>query len=167
MNDIAEVVEYLERKQLTLVTAESCTAGLVCSLIADIPGCGPVLQGGYMVYSPRAKQQCLGVSAATIKEFGLTSEEVAREMALGALRNSSADLALAITGKAESDDELDGVICFAYAMIDRNGLVKIASETVKFEGARNEVRKLAARHAILKLPVFIEKHSSQARRRHR
>lgn len=153
--DIAEVVDYLEREDLTLVTAESCTAGMVCSLIADIPGCGSVLQGGYMVYSPRAKQQCLGVNAATIKQFGLTSEEVAREMAEGALRNSTANLALAVTGKAESDDDLDGVICFAYGMAGRDGTMRIASETLQFEGNRNEIRKLAARHAILKLPEFI------------
>ena len=154
MNEIAEVIEYLAQRKLVLTTAESCTAGLVCSLIADISGCGSVLQGGYVVYSEQAKQQCLGVNPATIKKFGLTSEEVAREMAVGALNNGTANLAVAITGKAESDDELDGVICFAYG-ISLAGQIQVTSETVHFDGERNPVRKLAARHAILQLREFV------------
>ena len=117
MKEIKEVIDYLAEKQFVLTTAESCTAGLVCAMIADISGCGSVLQGGYVVYSEEAKQQCLGVNAATIQRYGLSSEEVAREMATGALRNGTANLALAITGKAESDDDLDGVICIAYGLL--------------------------------------------------
>jgi PncC family amidohydrolase len=83
---------------LTLVTAESCTAGLMTSILADVPGCGQVLDAGYVVYSPEAKQRCLGVSPDTMERFGLTSEEVAREMALGALEAAKVRLARALAG---------------------------------------------------------------------
>ena len=151
VTSIEGVVDFLKAHSLTLTTAESCTAGQICSSIADISGCGSVLHNGYVVYSELAKQHCLGVSAATIAEFGLTSEEVAQEMALGALRAGMANLAVAVTGTAESDDELDGIVCFAYAVKTGDDCQTI-SETVHFEGSRNEVRQSAAQHAILRLP---------------
>jgi hypothetical protein len=82
---IEDIVNFLKARQVTLTIAESCTAGEVCSLIANVSGCGSVLYSGYVVYDERAKQECLGVRAETIRQFGLTSEEVAREMACGAL----------------------------------------------------------------------------------
>jgi nicotinamide-nucleotide amidase len=156
MDEIERVVAFLADQKILLVTAESCTAGLVSSLIADVPGSGAVLQGGWVVYAEQAKQRWLGVNPQTIAQYGLTSEEVAREMVLGALRNSSANLALAITGKAESDDELDGVMCIAYGLASGTG-VAIESKTTRFEGERNTARKSAARHVILNLPAFVER----------
>lgn len=153
---IHQVVNFLKAQQVTLTIAESCTAGEVCSLIANVSGCGSVLYSGYVVYDERAKQECLGVQAQTIRQFGLTSEEVAREMASGALsRHAPGDgrpnLALAITGTAESDDQQDGVVCFAYAA-RVSGELAVISETRRFEGARNQVRGEAARYAIARLP---------------
>lgn len=93
-----QVVAYLKQHSLYLTTAESCTAGRIISLLAQVPGCGEVVESGYVVYSPEAKQRLLGVSADTIRWFNLTSNEVAREMALGALRNSPANAVIATTG---------------------------------------------------------------------
>ncbi|ARS48975.1 MULTISPECIES: CinA family protein [Pseudomonadaceae] len=156
MDSVEQIVNFLNKYKLRLSTAESCTAGLIASLVADIPGSGQVLDCGFIVYSPEAKQQCLGVSAETIERFGLTSEEVAQEMALGALTRSGADIALANTGLAEADDEMDGVQCIACAIrLDQHQ--GIVSETVQFSGDRNEVRRAAASYALLQLPYYYER----------
>lgn len=161
MTTLEELVRFLDNNKLMIVTAESCTAGLQTSMLADVTGCGSVLEGGYVVYSERAKEVSLGVDAKTIQDFGLTSEEVAREMAQGALSVSSADIAIANTGKAESDDELDGVVCFACAL-RRHQQIYVVSETLRFLGDRNEVRKAAARHGLLGIPAFYEQLVKQA-----
>jgi len=159
VESLERVVNYLCERNLSIVTAESCTAGMVTSLLANIPGCGSILEMGYVVYTEHAKHYCLGVDLQTIKLFGLTSEEVAREMALGALTRSRANISIAITGTAESDDELNGVVCFAYAARIGN-TQRVISETIKFEGERNEVRRLAALHAIDSTPQVYEKFST-------
>jgi len=86
-----------------IALAESCTGGLVCALLTEIPGSSAVLERGFVVYSNQAKQDLLGVSAATLAEFGAVSAETAREMALGALARSPAHVALSITGIAGPD----------------------------------------------------------------
>jgi PncC family amidohydrolase len=132
---------------------------MVTSLLANVPGCGSILEMGYVVYTEHAKHSCLGVDLQTMTLFGLTSEEVAQAMALGALERSRANISIAITGTAESDDELNGVVCFAYATRIENKQCVI-SETIKFEGERNEVRHLAAMHAINSIPKTYEKFSN-------
>lgn len=156
MQSVEQVVNFLSKYNLTLCTAESCTAGLMASLVAEIPGSGAVLDCGFLVYSPEAKNRCLGVSFETIERFGLTSEEVTREMAIGALKRSRADIALANTGLAEADGPMDGVQCFACAfrLQEHEGVI---SETMQFEGERNEVRQAAARYALLQLPYYYER----------
>ncbi|WP_123567716.1 CinA family protein [Pseudomonas vranovensis] len=72
------ICDYLQAHGLMLTTAESCTAGCIVALLSQIPGSGCVLESGYVVYSPEAKQRLLNVSADTIDRFGLTSEAVAR-----------------------------------------------------------------------------------------
>jgi len=152
MQDLAELVDFLADKELKLTTAESCTCGLMASLLGDVPGCGQVLDSGFVVYSPEAKQGLLQVSPETIETYGLTSEEVASEMALGALQASVADIAVANTGVADdSEEDAGGTQCYAYALKDGERRVCI-SETVKFEGSRVEIRKQAARHGLDQLP---------------
>lgn len=155
------VLEYLSKHGLTLTTAESCTAGLICSLIADVSGCGEAFHSGFVVYSVDAKQACLGVKRETIDIHGLTSEAVAKEMAHGALqryttRKYRPNFAVADTGTAESNDPLNGVVCFAYALRKRNNEIAVVSETVRFDGERNSVRKQAALHAIESLPKMYQ-----------
>lgn len=156
MRNIEDVVNFLNQQELSVTTAESCTAGLAASLMADVSGCGQSLQSGYVVYTEEAKNACLGVSFNTMQAYGLTSEAVAKEMAVGALERSSAQLTLAITGTAESEDSLNGVICFSYTLRTSRGY-QILAETKKFDGSRNEVRKAAAVHALLSLPDIYEK----------
>ncbi|PUA29910.1 MAG: hypothetical protein B0W54_05030 [Cellvibrio sp. 79] len=156
MNSVEDIINFLNQHNLSVTTAESCTAGLVAAMMASVSGCGSALQCGYVVYTEEAKKSCLGVSLQTIQAFGLTSEEVAREMAIGALHKCSSQLIVAITGTAESDDCLNGIICFAYALRTQSGY-RLLSETNSFSGSRNEVINAAAMHAILSLPTIYEK----------
>ena len=87
----------------TIAAAESCTGGLLAGLLTEVPGSSAVLDRGFVVYSNRAKQDLLGVSARTLAEFGAVSAETAREMALGGLARSQADVAISITGVAGPD----------------------------------------------------------------
>lgn len=151
--NIEEVLDFLRDRQLLLATAESCTAGLMAGHFADVSGSGAVLEVGFVVYSPQAKMDCLGVARETIDAYGLTSMEVTQELALGALQRSRADIVLANTGMAESEGELDGLICFVCAT-RVNGKMTWTGESVRFEGSRNAVREAGALHGLLTLPVY-------------
>jgi PncC family amidohydrolase len=152
MQNIEDVLRLLQRRELTLSTAESCTCGLMASLLGDLPGCGQVLDSGFVVYSPKAKNRLLGVSFETIEEFGLTSEEVATEMAVGALNASGAMIAVANTGVADDAQEDEGgTQCYAWALM-RGERQVVVSETVRFDGDRVEIRKQAARHGLMQIP---------------
>lgn len=94
------LLDEARERQLRLVTAESCTGGLVAGAICAIPGASDVFERGFVVYNNRAKQELLGVPGEIIADLGAVSEPVARMMAEGALENSHAHLAVAITGVA-------------------------------------------------------------------
>ena len=89
MNVARQVVSFLGSRGLKLVTAESCTAGLIASCLAEVPGSGACLDVGFVTYSPSGKAGFLGVQHATMQAHGLTSEPVAREMAEGALQQNA------------------------------------------------------------------------------
>lgn len=101
---LPEVVgELLRQKKMTLVTAESCTGGLVGKLITDVPGSSNYYRGGWVAYSNELKNRELGVPEERLKKYGAVSEPVAGAMAQGAVRKSGADAAIAITGIAGPD----------------------------------------------------------------
>ncbi|WP_238147108.1 CinA family protein [Rhizorhabdus dicambivorans] len=114
------VLERAVAAKLSLVTAESCTGGLLASLLTDVEGSSHVFERGFVTYSEEAKCELLGLSQAMIDECGAVSEEVARAMALGALAGSHGDIALAITGFAGPGAPGDepGLIHFACARRD-------------------------------------------------
>lgn len=118
MSIAEDTVQYLRDNALVVTTAESCTAGKIVTLLSEVEGSGKFIECGYVVYSPQAKQRVLHVNPQTIETFNLTSVEVAREMARGALRDSTAHAAIATTGILGPDD-IDGIpagtICFAWA----------------------------------------------------
>ncbi len=98
---LAEIVLADARAQkLRIATAESCTGGLIGGLLTEIPGSSDVFERGFIVYSNRAKQDMLGVSGDMIADLGAVSEAVARSMAEGAVQNSNAHMAVAVTGVA-------------------------------------------------------------------
>jgi len=94
------LIDEARERSLRIVTAESCTAGLVAGAIGSIPGASDVLERGFVTYSNRAKQELLGVPGDLIADLGAVSEPVARMMAEGALEASNAHLSVAITGIA-------------------------------------------------------------------
>lgn len=100
VEEAQRLLDVLRQRQLKLVTAESCTGGLIAGLLTEIPGSSDVLERGYITYSNAAKSSCLGVDPQLIAQHGAVSEEVARAMAAGALANSAADLAVSVTGVA-------------------------------------------------------------------
>jgi nicotinamide-nucleotide amidase len=87
-------------KNLKIATAESCTGGLIAGLLTEIAGSSDVLERGFVTYSNQAKEEMLGVPGVVIRQHGAVSESVARAMAEGAIRNSGAGLAVAVTGIA-------------------------------------------------------------------
>jgi nicotinamide-nucleotide amidase len=90
----------LRSRELKLVTAESCTGGLIAGLLTEIAGSSDVIERGFVVYSNEAKMSLLSVPANVIELHGAVSEACARAMAEGALRNSLADIAVSVTGIA-------------------------------------------------------------------
>jgi nicotinamide-nucleotide amidase len=97
------LVVDLTARELRLVTAESCTGGLLAGLLTEIPGASRVLERGFVVYSNEAKAEAVGVEPVLIMAHGAVSAQVAVALAEGALERSAADIAVAITGVAGPD----------------------------------------------------------------
>ncbi len=96
----ARVIEQAVARDITLVTAESCTGGLIAAALTAIPGSSAVVMGGFVTYANALKQSALGVSSALLDRVGAVSQEVALAMTAGALNHSPAQLAVATTGIA-------------------------------------------------------------------
>ena len=142
-------VERYTAAGLTIATAESCTGGLAAGLITEIAGSSAVLERGFVVYSNAAKIGMLGVSPETIDAVGAVSEATAREMAVGALENSRADVAVSITGVAGpgggSAEKPVGLVHFACA---RRGRPTAHVERRFGEIGRGAVRKASIEQAL-------------------
>jgi nicotinamide-nucleotide amidase len=142
-----QVGAALKERGLMLVTAESCTGGWVAMELTAIAGSSHWFERGYVTYSNAAKREELGVSEETLGRHGAVSEETVREMAAGALQHGRGQVALAITGVAGptggSRDKPVGTVCFAWA---HGG--KISSETRRYDGDRESVRRQSVRHAL-------------------
>ena len=95
-----EIGTLLFRQDLTLVTAESCTGGLVAHRITNVSGSSSYYLGGFVAYANEMKEQLLGVQLPTLLAYGAVSEEAAREMARGARQRVGADVAISVTGIA-------------------------------------------------------------------
>ena len=100
MSLASDIIARATQTGKTVTTAESCTGGMVAAALTDIAGSSAAFERGFVTYSNRAKSEMLGVSPATLDAFGAVSEEVAREMARGALQSAGADVAVAISGIA-------------------------------------------------------------------
>jgi nicotinamide-nucleotide amidase len=138
----------LKRAKARLVTAESCTGGWAAQAVTSIAGSSGWFERGFVTYSNAAKHEVLGVSKKTLRDHGAVSEETAREMAAGALKHSRGTIALAVTGVAGpsggSAAKPVGMVCFAWA--GRRGLLR--SETRRFRGGREAVRRQSVVRAL-------------------
>ncbi|MBQ7154194.1 MAG: nicotinamide-nucleotide amidohydrolase family protein [Synergistaceae bacterium] len=148
---LAEAVLYEARfRGARISCAESCTGGLIGAALTEIAGSSDVFNGSAVTYSNEAKNNILGVKAATLEEHGAVSEECAREMAEGALRIYDADFAVSVTGIAGPDGGSEtkpvGTVCFGFAS-DR-GTITI---TRRLPGNREEIRIRTVRFALSEL----------------
>ncbi|WP_420432474.1 CinA family protein [Hyphobacterium sp.] len=144
----AQLVPAAAAKQLRLVTAESCTGGLVGGAITRIPGSSDAFDRGYITYSNAAKIALLDVSAASLEAAGAVSREVAQEMADGALEASGCDVAVSITGIAgpgRSAHKPAGLVWFGLATA--KGL-KLTRERQFGDVGRDAVRQASVREAL-------------------
>jgi nicotinamide-nucleotide amidase len=145
---VADLLELYKAKGLRIATAESCTGGMVSAAITDVAGSSAVFERGFVTYTNCAKMQMLGVREETLEAHGAVSEEVAAQMAFGALAHSDADVAVAITGIAGpggSEFKPEGRVCFGLAT--KTGTVQ--TETTEFGAiGRANVRAKSVQKAI-------------------
>ncbi|MDZ7752478.1 MAG: nicotinamide-nucleotide amidohydrolase family protein [Gammaproteobacteria bacterium] len=144
----AQVGEALKERSARLVVAESCTGGWVGEIITSVPGSSAWFDRGYITYSDAAKQQDLGVSAATLTAQGAVSEAVVREMAEGALARAAAQVSVAVSGIAGPDggtpDKPVGTVWLAWARAGGDTRAELSN----FEGDREMIRKQAVLAAL-------------------
>ncbi|QEW20587.1 Nicotinamide-nucleotide amidohydrolase PncC [Marinibacterium anthonyi] len=145
---IPDLLQAARDAGIMIATAESCTGGMVAAALTDIAGSSDVVDRGFVTYSNAAKRDMLGVRQATLDAHGAVSEEVAAEMAQGAVDHSGAGLAVSITGIAGpggSEFKPEGRVCFGLAMDGR----PVFTETVDFGAlGRGNVRLAARDHAL-------------------
>ena len=144
---LQNLASNLSTQNLKVTCAESCTGGLLAANLTRLPGSSAWFDMGFVTYSNEAKQQMLNVNPTTLAHYGAVSEEVVREMALGALISSKADYALSISGIAGpaggSEDKPVGLVWFGLASKKR-----IWAESKIFNGDRDQIRAQAVQHAV-------------------
>lgn len=144
----AHLLDLARAAGCRIATAESCTGGLIAGALTDLPGSSDMFDRGLVTYSNTAKESLLGVDPNTIRLFGAVSEEVALQMADGALTRSDADMAVAVTGVAGpggSEAKPEGRVCFGLARIGH----ATHTETVEFGAiGRRHVRAATVAHAL-------------------
>lgn len=143
-----EALRDLGRAGLTLACAESCTGGMVAAALTAHAGSSKVLERGFVTYSNAAKEELLGVPAATLARHGAVSGETARAMAEGALARSRADVALAVTGVAGPGGGAPGKpVGRVHIAACRRGAAPL-HERLDLAGGRGEVRAASAAAAL-------------------
>ncbi len=152
----ARVGKALKTRKLMLVTAESCTGGWLGEAVTMVPGSSDWYERGFITYTYISKRELLGIKRQTLDKFGAVSEQTAREMATGALKNSHAQVAVSISGTAGpaggTRDKPVGTVCFAWAL--KKG--RVASETQHFKGDRRAVRRKAVVRALQGMLEMLE-----------
>jgi nicotinamide-nucleotide amidase len=150
------VSRRLRRARLTIVTAESCTGGLVAKCLTDIAGSSDYFDRGWVTYSNVSKRSELGVPASTLARHGAVSEAVVIAMAAGALRRSKARVAIAVTGIAgpagATAGKPIGTVWIAWGL-RRRGRIEAYAIRYRFRGGRDAVRRHAALAALDGLPA--------------
>lgn len=134
-----------------IVTAESCTAGWIAKALTDVPGSSRWVECGYITYSNTAKMRDVGVSERTLAEQGAVSEATVREMANGARRVATVEVAIAVSGIAGPDGGTPqkpvGTVWFAVATSQAHGAAAVC-ERKHFTGDREAVRRQSVDHAL-------------------
>ena len=153
MNDLSALADrFLKacaRSKILAATAESCTGGMIISMLTDIPGSSSMVDRGFVTYSNEAKMEMLGVCAPTLDAYGAVSLQTAQEMAAGALARSHSGIALAVTGIAGPDggsaEKPVGLVWFGLAL---KGKPVIAEKRLFENRGRDFIRRETVKHAL-------------------
>lgn len=144
-------------RKIMLATAESCTGGMIASMLTDIEGCSAIFDSGFVTYSNEAKMDMLGVLKETLDAYGAVSRETALEMAAGALDRSRAGIAISVTGLAGpgggSPDKPVGLVWFALA---REGVAMVAEKHVFEDRGRDYIRRETVKNALRMIQQALE-----------
>lgn len=150
---ISNLSQLLKSKQLKLTTAESCTGGGLAYALTALSGSSEWFERGFVTYSNASKEEMLGILTTTLNDFGAVSEETAREMALGALEFSSAQISVAITGIAGptggTETKPVGTVWIACSDGEHT-----ESQIYLFSGDRESIREQSIQAALEKLVLF-------------
>ena len=137
------VVRLLKKYELTVTTAESCTGGMIASMIVNVPGASDVFNEGFITYSNKAKRKLLDVSKNTLKKYGAVSEQTVREMALGGVFAADSDACIAVSGIAGPDGGTEekpvGLVYIGCCIKD-----EVTVKECHFDGSRFEIREQSA-----------------------
>lgn len=146
----SRLVKLLLEKDLQITCAESCTGGMIASLLVNVPGVSEILMESYVTYSNEAKHRLLGVEQEALSEYGAVSQQVAFQMAEGAARAAGADAAIAVTGIAgPGGGTAQKPVGLIYIGTYLCGNIRVTEN--HFLGERYEIRKQAAEAALLQL----------------
>lgn len=148
MENAEKLVNLLIEKKLHITTAESCTGGMVASMIVDVANASKVFNVAYVTYANEAKEKYLNVDSKTIEKYGVVSEEVTKQMALGALKEANADISIVTSGIAGPTGGTEykpvGMVCFGVGIKDN-----VYTSTKYFGNiGRNKVRSMATEYII-------------------
>jgi nicotinamide-nucleotide amidase len=149
------IADFLTINKLKLVTAESCTGGMISATCTDLAGSSDWFERGFVTYSNAAKTELLGVDPALIEAHGAVSEPVARAMAFGAIRHSKAQVSIAVTGIAGptggSATKPVGTVWFGFSVQG-----SLHSEMQHFTGDRAAVREQTVAHALRRVLALLQ-----------
>ena len=149
------VADLLIKKKLKLVTAESCTGGMISAACTDLAGSSVWFDRGFVTYSNDAKMELLDVEARLLRRAGAVCEGVARAMVLGAIAHSHAQVAVAVTGVAGptggSPAKPVGTVWFGFALPGQ-----VLTEKCHYDGDRAAVRQATVRHALERLVELLD-----------
>ena len=157
MENAEKLVNLLIEKKLHITTAESCTGGMVASRIVDVANASKVFNVAYVTYANEAKEKYLNVDSKTIEKYGVASEDVTKQMALGALKEANADISIVTSGIAGPTGGTEykpvGMVCFGVGIKDN-----VYTSTKYFGNiGRNKVRSMATEYIIDFAIKLIEK----------
>ena len=153
------VVNLLEKNELTISTAESCTGGLLAGRLINVPGVSDVYKEGFTTYTNKAKRKTLGVNKSTLKKYGAVSEQTAKEMAVGAALAADTDISISVTGIAGPDGGTnEKPVGLVYIGVCIRDMVHV--EEFRFSGDRANVREQTVISALGLLRKCILEHFS-------
>ncbi len=155
--ELAErVSKALKAKGMMMASAESCTGGWIAQVVTAVPGSSAWFERGFVVYTYISKREMLGVKPETLEQYGAVSLETVREMTIGALERSHAQVAVSVSGTAGpsggTPQKPVGTVCFGWGLT--NGVIQTSAK--HFDGDRESVRRQAVAFALEQVLAVVE-----------